>query len=168
MPEINHTDAYYFNSDIDWFCRINGVNIHVASMGHRLPREVETTLEAVYEQVPLIEMAPWGERQGVWYNEDLVRRVLRKATFTQEGEEIQEADDMEVARYLATFIVMARKGFYSFAPLTIDPTDKNYYLMAKPMDYVERNIQGIYMRDIEGVNVRDIDGQTPLFLEEIL
>lgn len=120
MPETKHSEEYYANSDIDWFCELNGVNIHVASLGHKIPEAVEKTLPQVYGVVSGIEMAPCEGRDGIWYNEELMRRVV--------GLERDE----DIARYLYTFVVMARKGFYSFAPLTSDPTDEGYYLMAKP------------------------------------
>lgn len=127
-----HSDEFYYNSDIDWFYRVNGINIHVASMGHKLPRDyTDEMLKTVYAVVSGIDMAEWQEEGGVWYNEELLRQWLR----------LEEAN--EIGRYLVSFVVMARKGFYSFAPLTLDPMDNEYYLMAKPARYEEKEIAGI-------------------------
>lgn len=143
MPNVHHSTDWYANSDIDWFCRINGINIHVASMGRQIPTRVAETLPVLYEQVSEIEMAEWHGTESVWYNEELLREWLR----------IEEP--LRMARYLYSFVVMARKGFYSFAPVTPDLTDDNYYLMAKPVVYEDRVLNGIvnkdYDLDIEGV-----------------
>lgn len=156
MPEVHHGDAYYANSDIDWFCQINGVNIHVASMGHALPKGVEQTLHVVYEQVSKIEMVKWGGKESLWYNEELLREVVKI-----EG-------NQAMARYLATFVVMARKGFYSFAPLTTDPTDNDYYLVAKPVSYKFNEIEGIFSKQIPEFDLSKIDSITAIPLVEMI
>ncbi len=118
MPDLEHSDAFYLTSDIDWFCCINGVNVHVASMGRMVPKAIEKNLDVIYEQVSRIPMADLNE--NYWFN----RMILEQWLMINET--------VEVARYLCSFSVMARKGFYSFAPITLDPTDDDYYLMAKP------------------------------------
>lgn len=139
-----HLPDWYANSDVDWFCRINGVNIHVASMGRQLPEGIEETLPKLYEQVSKIEMAEWRGGEGVWYNEELLRTWL--------GME----EPWRIARYLYTFVVMARKGFYSFAPITNDPTDDNYYLMAKPMNYQDWALEYVFNEDINLFDITEI------------
>lgn len=156
MPETKHSEDYYANSDIDWFCELNGVNIHVASLGHKIPEAVEKTLPQVYGVVSGIEMAPWGGREGIWYNEGLVRRVV--------GLERDE----DIARYLYTFVVMARKGFYSFAPLTSDPTDGGYYLMAKPANYKHKAIEGVFRKEIPNLDVKAVEGLIAYPLVDII
>ena len=153
MPDIKHTDAYYANSDIDWFVRLNGCNIHVASTGRMIPEKIVSSLPEVYKQVSDIEMAPWSN-EGVWYNEKLLKSWLHLER------------DMEIARYLATFVVMARKGFYSFAPITFDATDDNYFLMAKPMPYVDRDIKGIVNGENTPFNINEVQEFTPVRLVE--
>jgi hypothetical protein len=65
MANVHHSPDWYANSDVDWFCRINGVNVHVASMGRQLPEGVEETLPKLYEQVSEIDMAEWRGGEGV-------------------------------------------------------------------------------------------------------
>lgn len=154
MAEV-HSDEFYHDSDIDWFYRVNGINIHVASMGHKLPRGyTDDMLKTVYAAVSGIEMAEWRVEGGVWYNEELLRRWLR----------LEEAN--EIGRYLASFVVMARKGFYSFAPLTIDPMDEEYYLMAKPARYEDKVIEGIPEKVIPPVNIDEVGAFTAVPLVE--
>lgn len=156
MAEI-HSDEFYYDSDIDWFYRVNGINIHVASMGHKLPRGyTDEMLKTVYASVSGIDMAEWREEGGVWYNEELLRRLLRLE------------DAYEIGRYLASFVVMARKGFYSFAPLTIDPTDEKYYMMAKPVSYEDKEIEGIPGNVIPPLNLEEIDAFTPVSLVQLI
>lgn len=159
MPNVDHSDAYYLTSDIDWFCCINGINVHVASMGRKVPIAIETNLDVIYEQVSRIPMADLNEY--FWFNRIIPEQWLM----------INET--VEVARYLCSFSVMARKGFYSFAPITLDPTDEDYYLMAKPDPAFSRvTINGI--RRIELPNLRldlvDASQAVPLvkFIEERL
>lgn len=156
MPETKHSEVFYANSDIDWFCELNGVNIHVASLGHIIPESVEKTLPEVYEAVSAIDMVPWEGRNNIWYNEELVRRIVRLESNT------------EIARYLSTFVVMARKGFYSFAPLTCDPTDGGYYLMAKPVNYEHKSIEGVFKKETPDIDMRVIDGLTAYPLVNII
>ena len=128
MAEV-HSDEFYHDSDIDWFYRVNGINIHVASMGHKLPRGyTDDMLKTVYAAVSGIEMAEW--------------------------------------RVEASFVVMARKGFYSFAPLTIDPMDEEYYLMAKPARYEDKVIEGIPEKVIPPVNIDEVGAFTAVPLVE--
>lgn len=151
-----HSPDWYANSDVDWFCRINGINVHVASMGRQLPEGIPESLPRLYEQVSEIEMAEWHGTDGVWYNEELLRTWL--------GME----EPQRMARYLYTFVVMARKGFYSFAPITPDVTDGDYYLMAKPRNYEDRAFEGIVEREIEYLNFEDLDSFTPVGLVRLL
>lgn len=150
MADVLHSPEYYANSDIDWFCRINGVNIHVASLGRQLPSGIAETLSRLYEQVSEIEMAEWNRGEGVWYNEQLLRTWLG-----MEGSQ-------HIARYLYSFVVMARKGFYSFAPITPDASDDNYYLMAKPSVYQDRVIEGIVSKNFDLFHFEQITPYTPV------
>ena len=43
MNKGEHTPAFFATSDIDWFCQINGVNVHVASMGRPIPETIMDT-----------------------------------------------------------------------------------------------------------------------------
>ena len=67
MPETKHSEEFYANSDIDWFCELYGVNIHVASLGHIIPESVEKTLPKVYGAVSAIDMIPWEGHNNIWY-----------------------------------------------------------------------------------------------------
>lgn len=156
MADVQHSQDWYANSDIDWFCRINGINIHVASMGRLLPHGVGATLPKLYEQVSEIEMAEWRGTEGVWYNETLLKNWL--------GME----DPQRMARYLYSFVVMARKGFYSFAPITPDITDGYYFLMAKPVVYQDRVIEGIVTKNYDFFNFDELNYYTPVELVRML
>lgn len=154
MADIHHFSEYWETSDVDWFCRINGVNIHVASCCHRVPEDVARSMSRTYEQVAAIDMAEWRGKEKVWYNEELVRTWLNVE------------DPVRIARYLYTFVVMARKGFYSFAPLTMDETDGDYYMMAKPVVYEDRAVEGFPNYDVPWLNIAEVDPFTPVRLVE--
>lgn len=152
-----HHDAYYANLDLDWFCRINNVNIHVASMGRNIPAIFsDRILASIYEEVSTIEMAAWNGGVGFWYNEVLLRRRLQLDSI------------YSIGRYLSSFVVMARKGFFSFAPISVDTTDTKYYLMAKPIQNADRVINSIPVMDIPELDVQGIDADTPVFLVDLI
>ena len=156
MADVRHSPDWYANSDVDWFCRINGINIHVASMGRQLPEGVEETLPKLYEQVSEIKMAEWRDGEGVWYNEKLLRTWL--------GME----EPQRMARYLYTFVVMARKGFYSFAPITPDVTDGDYYLMAKPKNYHDWALDDVLNKGLEFFNINDVKAFASVPIVELM
>lgn len=128
----------------------------MASMGHVIPERVMQSLPAIYEKVSAIEMAAWTGRNGVWYNEELLRAMLRLES------------SVEMGRYLTTFVVMARKGFYSFAPLTIDPTDNDYYLMAKPTAYQDFALDGIVSKNEGHFDINEVGAHTAVQIVELV
>lgn len=152
----SHRPEYYECSDIDWFCTINGINIHVASMGRDLPQCIEKTLPLVYKQVSEIEMAPWQKGEGFWLNTDVVRRWC------------QLGDPYDIARYLSSFVVMARKGFFSFAPVTPDITDNDYYLMAKPTEVVNHQIEGLVSFEIPDLKLNYLESTTAVRIVDLI
>ena len=156
MNKGEHTPAYFSTSDIDWFCQINGFNIHVASMGRPIPEAIMNSLPQVYEQVSMIEMEEWNGGEGIWLNDQLLRDWL------------QIEDPQKIARYLYTFVVMARKGFFSFAPITFDPSDGDYYLMAKPMNPVQRDIQGIVIKEGLNLNLQQVDHYSAVRIVDLI
>ena len=155
MISIKHTPEYYATSDLDLFCRINGVNVHVSSMGRPISEAIMETLPAVYEQVSMIEMAEWRGRYGVWYNEELLRHWLHID------------DTQKIARYLYTYVVMARKGFFSLAPISFDQSDEDLFLIAKPMNYDDRVIEGITCINEPNLNIQDMGAFTSVRISDL-
>ena len=103
-----------------------------------------------------MDMAEWRRAEGFWYNEELLRNWLHLD------------DSLKMARYLYTFIVMARKGFYSFAPVTFDQSDGDYYLMAKPQNQVDRQIEGLVSIVIPELRLEEIDSYSPVRLGDLI
>ena len=156
MANVNHTPGYFANSDLDWFCQINNVNIHVASMGRPISDTIMNTLPIVYEHVSEIDMEEWKGTEEIWFNERLLEDWLHIE------------DTQKIARFLYSFVVMARKGFYSFAPITVDPSDGDYYLMAKPVNYVHREIRGIVGKLEPNLNLENIDSFTAVRIGDLI
>lgn len=156
MPDVKHTPGYFEAHDIDWFCQINSVNIHVASMGRPIPEGIMESLPQVYEQVSMIEMEEWRGGEGFWINDELLRNWLHIE------------DTQKIARYLYTFVVMARKGFYSFAPITFDSSDGDYYLMAKPQNPVHKDIRGIVSIEKPNLDLQQVGPYEAVSIGELI
>lgn len=150
-PEIG-----FLRYDIDWFCRINESNIHVASMGRVVPEVILHTLPNLRQEISGIKMKTIDEIGGIWYNRDILE--------TWRG----LYDSASIARYLCSFVVMARKGFYSFAPFSFDPTDHDYYLMAKPVPYEDFNLNSIIEVHEPGLHFHEISSFRPINIPEII
>ena len=125
-------------------------------MGRQLPNGVAATLPKLYEQVSEIKMVEWRGAESVWYNEELLRNWLG----------IEEPQ--RIARYLYTFVVMARKGFYSFAPITLDITDDSYYLMAKPVNYQDWTLDDILNKELSSFNINEVKAFTSVPIVELI
>ncbi len=119
MPRI-YTESEVHTRDIDWFCAINGVYVHIASAGGRIPDLLNNrrVLRPIQRAVETLEDINTVEE--VHLNEDALRRI-----------------DVNREYYLPSFLRMARKGFYSFDRTNIgNPEDNHYHLVAWPTHLV--------------------------------
>lgn len=138
---MRYPDIYLFNHDIDWFCKVNGVYIHVASAGGLLPSQIndDDSLKNAQYQVELLPDIYSDEE--IEYNEVAISNVLGN-------------DAKSRAQYIELFTAMARKGFASFDRTNIaDSLDNHYHLVCKPknMDRTPANIE-LYTVDIYTYN----------------
>lgn len=118
---MKYSDSYLFNHDIDWFCVINGVFIHVASAGGSLPNLIndDKQLRNIQHQVALLPDI-YSEEE-IEYNETAIAKVIN--TNVAESR----------IYYVESFAAMARKGFVSFDKTFIeDEKDNRYHLVCKP------------------------------------
>lgn len=137
---------YIESHDIDWFCIINGIFVHVASDGGALPnlqrfwhlRELQLFVAHLpvkhkYEISPEIYVNKDNDLENL--TEDNFKKVFPEAedipSFGQYSNNTSKA-------YLWSFINMARRGFYSFDRVgTNDNGVDMYSLVAWPTDEVE-------------------------------
>lgn len=157
MAKDPHTiENDFLRYDIDWFCRINNVNIHVASRGRAVPDIILRTLPNLRIEVSHKEMKTIENMGGIWYNRELIETWL------------ELRDTVSIARYLCSFAVMARKGFYSFAPITFDPTDQDYYLMMKPERYEDFRLEGMVEIPDQALHVETMSPMRPINFNELI
>lgn len=126
-----YSDTYLTNHDIDWFCIVNGVYIHVASAGGGIPSQIndDETLRDIQYQVALLEDIYTDE--DIVYNDEAIGNVLG-----ENGAKNRE-------QYIESFKAMARKGFASFDRTNIaDFSDNRYHLVCWPKG-MERKPQGL-------------------------
>ena len=128
---MRYTDAYLINHDIDWFCIVNGVYIHVASAGGQLPSQINDDERLKNAQYQVEQLPDIYSDEEIEYNEAAISNVLGN-------------DAKSRAQYIESFTAMARKGFASFDRTNIaNPLDNHYHLVCKPknMDRKPENIE---------------------------
>lgn len=122
---------YMLTHDIDWFCIVNGLYVHLASAGGILPlsfrdRDALRTLQHnvavahyLYADVDVVD------------NEDFLNQRF--------------ADNPKGrASYVVSFRDMARKGFVSMDRTNLlDPYDNHYHIVSRPRSWNEQRIENI-------------------------
>ncbi len=118
---MKYTDDYLFSHDIDWFCIVNGVYVHVASAGGSIPDFIndKEVLRDIQHQV---EMLPFIYREDeIVYNDQAFIKI------------INPNDNDARNHYIESFTRMARKGFESYDKTDINkPSDNTYHLVCRP------------------------------------
>lgn len=129
-------ESYIQARDIDWFIKIDGVYIHAASAGGELPNFVNDnkTLRCAQKQVAIL--LERYNNEDIVFNEQFIKDKLRGniKRLREHGYDAVEYDEeTRYNNYIATFAVMARKGFVSFDRTNIhDITDNKYHWVARP------------------------------------
>ncbi len=147
---------YQYTHDIDWFCKVRDLPVHLASNGGRLPRLSYTikNLVALQHKVANLNQSFHCSvntrylegyiQQGEFYDS------LDEMTDSEYRQMLPERFEMsnevgELSRplllYSWSFIEMARRGFYSFDR---DERTDTYHLVAWPKDFD----LGIFDKDV--------------------
>lgn len=115
--------------DIDWFCIVNGIFVHLASAGGILPMSFRNrdTLRTLQHNVA---MAPYlFEEEDVVDNEAFLNQRFAD---NRKGRE----------SYVVSFREMARKGFVSMDRTNLqNPYDNRYHIVCMPRNLDERSLQ---------------------------
>ena len=128
---MDYSVDYMLTHDIDWFCIVNGLYVHLASAGGILPlsfrdRDALRTLQHnvavahyLYADVDVVD------------NEDFLNQRF--------------ADNPKGrASYVVSFRDMARKGFVSMDRTNLlDPYDNHYHIVSRPRSWNEQRIENI-------------------------
>lgn len=118
---MKYSNKYYESHDIDWFCVVNGVYIHVASAGGIIPNVVndDERLRAIQHQVAVLPYI--CDEDVIAYNEQAIANIVNMNNAKAKSQ------------YLASFKEMARKGFVSIDKTNIDDrTDNHYHIVCRP------------------------------------
>ena len=144
---------YQYNHDIDWFCRINGLPVHLASNGGVLPGRSYTIKNLVALQHKVANMK---QTFRCAVNSDYLLEYLKQGKYYAELENISEAgvrsllpESFEIANEVAklsstlliygwSFIEMAKRGFFSFDRREEDGL---YHLVAWPADFDKQSFE---------------------------
>lgn len=142
MPRI-YTESEVHAKDIDWFCAINGVYVHIASAGGHIPNGINNRRVLRLIQRAVDALADINTVDEVHINEKALNRI-----------------NMNREYYLPSFIRMARKGFYSFDRTNIgNIEDNHYHLVAWPTHLVNNveNMPTINYPELDFDNLEAID-----------
>ncbi len=129
---MRYSDSYIANHDIDWFCTIGGLCVHVASAGGKIPELIndDDQLRTIQHQVELLPDIYSDE--DIFYNE----AAISKAIGQDNGPNARD-------QYIESFSAMARKGFISLDKKNIaDPEDNHYQFVCWP-SYLDRMPLGL-------------------------
>lgn len=129
---MKYQKRYLATHDIDWFCKINNIYIHVASAGGVLPEivdnsEVNRKIQRIVDELPVLD------------DEVIITPLIHNVNSINYENEDCEND------YVKSFKEMASKGFYSFDRVDINNIDSNnYHLVAYP-NYENNNLGNIFL-----------------------
>ena len=150
---MDYNENYMMTHDIDWFCIVNGVYVHLASAGGILPRgfrnrESLRTLQNRIANVPLV----CGEND-VMYNEDFLSQRF-------------ENNPKGRASYLVTFKEMAQKGFVSMDRTNLnDSSDNHYHIVCYPKNRDIRVFEGMAIPILDNNEMLSLDLQLLRLME---
>lgn len=133
--------------DIDWFCIVNGIYVHLASAGGILPMSFRDrdTLRTLQHNVA---MAPYlFEEEDVVDNEAFLNQRFAD---NRKGRE----------SYVVSFRDMARKGFVSMDRTNLqNPYDNRYHIVCMPRNLDERSLQELEIPVISNDERPELDLQ---------
>lgn len=159
--------------DIDWYCLVNGVPTHIASMGGRIPVQFREREKLRLLQDAVAFMEPFTEArlnielihsqtvEGYDYLQDeTIREAVENANGNHPGFQYLRDYDIAVRLFASTFVEKARRGFRSFAKRE-GAEGNEYVLVAEPANPVE-NIEGLPQLEALECEIRN-EGSTIIF-----
>lgn len=115
-----YDEAYIQSHDIDWFCVLNGIPIHVASNGGVLPDLINNWEQLRRIQHEVSRMENICSLNELIYNEDFLRQF--------------DGNNLARRNYVSSFQQMSLKGFWSFDRTSLESIDDNRcHLVCKPV-----------------------------------
>ena len=159
--------------DIDWYCLVNGVPTHIASMGGGMPVQFRERENLRLLQDAVAVMEPFAEArlniefihnqtaEGYDYLQDeMIREEVENANRNHSGFQYLRNYDLAVRLFASTFVEKARRGFRSFARRE-GAEGNEYVLVAKPANPVDI-IEGLPQLEALECEIRN-EGSTIIF-----
>lgn len=160
---------YLYTHDIDWFCLINRIPVHIASNGGNLPRRSYTIRQLVSLQNKVANM----EQQFKFsINTSSINTYLKEGEYYPNLNELSEQQfremlpnhfdisqdyyqlklSREILLYGWSFIEMAKRGFYSFDRIEGDLDNSLYRLIAWPTNYDVNRFDRVVFHSLQNYN----------------
>lgn len=171
MSEL--TERQVKELDIDWFCLVNGVPSHLASMGGAIPivfrdreklRRQQDMLANLLPSVDVklnVEVIKSLTEEGYEYLQDqMISNSVEDAYRNNPGYYYLRDYELPIRLFAATFVERARRGFRSFARRE-DADGNEYVLIAEPAVPIKNDFGNLGLKELE-CEVRD-EGMTIVF-----
>lgn len=151
MGKRIYTESEIHTRDIDWFCAINGIYVHVASAGGNIPNFINNYSVLRPSQRAAEALVDINTDDEIHINEAFLRGM-----------------NVNLEHYLPSFVRMAKKGFYSFDRTNVDnPEDDHYHLVAWPTHSVS-NVENIPVVNTVGLDFDNSEIMNDIPLTEII
>lgn len=151
MGKRIYTESEIHTRDIDWFCAINGIYVHVASAGGNIPNFINNYSVLRPSQRAAEALVDINTDDEIHINEAFLRGM-----------------NVNLEHYLPSFVRMAKKGFYSFDRTNVDnPEDDHYHLVAWPTHSVS-NVENIPVVNTVGLDFYNPEIMNDIPLTEII
>ena len=151
MGKRIYTESEIHTRDIDWFCAINGIYVHVASAGGNIPNFINNYSVHRPSQRAAEALVDINTDDEIHINEAFLRGM-----------------NVNLEHYLPSFVRMAKKGFYSFDRTNVDnPEDDHYHLVAWPTHSVS-NVENIPVVNTVGLDFGNPEIMNDIPLTEII
>ena len=143
---MEYSESYQSTRDIDWFFKIGGRNIHVASNGGKIPDFVNDILRLRNEQAKVSMLESLVPLKNIIVNQNVVDGRIQE---TLKNVSVYQYDgissDTLKEAYLKSFKEMASKGFYSYDRVLGE--DSKYILVCFPSEEVDLSNHHIVLLD---------------------
>lgn len=146
--------------DIDWFCLIDGIPTHFASMGGTIPsgfrdrrvirrlQKTIATMDPITEARILQERVEDQIREGYGYLEDeTIREAIIMANENNPGFNYLEGHNLPIRLFASSFVEMARRGFRSYARRE-GVEGNEYVLIAEPVAGIRFDLANVRLREL--------------------
>ena len=159
MSEL--TERQIKELDIDWYCLVNGVPTHIASMGGTIPVKFRDREKLRSYQDMVAYLLPSAEvklnmeviesltAEGYEYLQDqMISNAIEDAYGNHPGFVYLLDYELPIRLFAATFVEKARRGFRSFARKE-NVNGNEYVLIAEPTIPVKNDLGGLGLEELK-------------------